>query len=291
MGNLRCVAFAVIISVCFAGLAGCSGRDDGPWGDSLSNFGRIQEGDPEHAKNFWARNISLTRINGRDALFKLAAKAVVHRRRATSLFVYENVSEIVLTGLRVDFRLSPDETGRTRIKLPLREIEEGLRSIHESLKSSKDDLSATADPDYDLISRVVIEDVVFRGLPAAQGSIDLAAKQAKISGDFGVVLFDGGMTLSGSRCKIKAPIALWSAKHDGFLLPVGYVQGHTQHRRKAFVSLTEGGTCKRRRPIPDIHYVDRLEEQEAAVFASLSRNMPAFAAFMLGMPSSSTPAK
>ena len=271
--------------------AGCAPSDDEvPAGtgepDTLLTP-QVAAGD--RPKAFWAEKVSLVHLNGSRVFLKLAAEQVVHRRRTSRLFVYENYDEIFLQGLRVEFPLVEDESGRKRVKLPLHEIEDVLRSLSDLPKAAAGDPDETGDLDVDVLSRLLIEDVAFRILPQHERPIDLNAKQAKIGGDFKTVLFEGGMTLSGANCEIKAPTALWSMEHDGFLLPAGYRQGQKQHRDQAFVSLTANGTCRTVSPVPDIRYVDPLEEQEAALYATISESMPVFARFMLGIPGSISP--
>jgi len=279
----RWVCYASACLLCLFGFTGCTSAEDETLEDLSEQNNRTHKAVADRAKGFWAKNVSLVHRSGDELLLKLTADNIVHRRRTTKLFVYQNYDEIFLRGLRVDFPLIEQGRGRQRIKLPLREIEEGLRGISES-SSPAETASPEADqPEVDVLSRVQIDEVFFRMLPHGQGPIELSARQAKISGDFKAILFEGGVKLLSRKCNIEAPKAIWSSEHDGLLFPTGYSENRKRRFGKVFLSLRASGLCQKVSPVPQVAYVDLLEEQEAALYASISQHVPAYARFMLGI--------
>src|SRR3989337_3284308 len=57
----------------------------------------------EFFDNFKIENISIERRENNRVLFTLSADKVIHRKRISRIFVYQNLKEIFMAGVRIDF--------------------------------------------------------------------------------------------------------------------------------------------------------------------------------------------
>jgi hypothetical protein len=77
---------------------------------------------------------------------------------------------------------------------------------------------------------------------------------------------------------------VWSKKFNGIYLPGGYILNNKQHNGKAFYAIDTKGNFLKVLKIPDIEYVDFIEEREKVLYAYLSKNMPPYLRLMFGIP-------
>lgn len=278
---------AAVCALCGGGLLACSMETDGVPEASLAAGKPQPAARADRPKAFRAKHVAVTHRDGRQLLLRLTAGEIIHRSRRSRFFTYRSFDEIFVRGLHVEFPQPATETKKATVSLPLREIADVLGAfgaIGEDFGFGTAATATAGDGDEATrLSRVLIEDVAFRMLPARQESIDLFAARAQISGDFTLVQFEGGMRLKGARCRLEAPTALWSTAHHGLLLPFGYRGAHGRRIGRTFLSVRGDGSCATAVPPPGISYRDLLEEHERDFYQRISRAMPAYAQFMLGV--------
>src|SRR4030042_7008855 len=56
----------------------------------------------EQADDFRADNISIVKYEDNRKLFSLSADKIIHRKRISRLFVYQNLKEIYMSGVKID---------------------------------------------------------------------------------------------------------------------------------------------------------------------------------------------
>ncbi len=236
----------------------------------------------EQPKAFWGNGLTLTHQDGTVQRLRITAARVLHRRRVSQWFVYENFDEIVIQSLAVDYPLPVSHDQRSRLRLPLQELGDDLNALKEAASLGPEDAASDEAGSTDTLSRVLVENVKFKLIPPGQPPIELSASNAKMGGDFAVIQLEGAVSLTSRACRIRAPLALWSSQHEGLLFPAGYAMRQRRYDKPAFFRLNPNGTCRRILPLPPVAYVDLLEIQEAAFMDRLTRNMPAYTRFMLG---------
>lgn len=264
------------VAGCLLGFMACSPPEDDtiPATDFDENSGAMVSEPP---KAFWAKGFSLTHLDGNKRLLAVHADHVIHRRRVTQWITYENYDEIFVKALAVHYPV-PENRARQPLNLPLQDLGDDLKSLQSMRFEPKE-----PDAQPDVLSRVLVEGVSFQLIPPGQSPIELSAEEAKISGDFSAIQLEGTVVLRGARCRLEAPLALWSSHHAGLLFPDGYTRKHRYHPRAVFILVRSDGSCRETKPIPPVAYVDFLEEQESRFLGNLTRKMLAYVRFMLGV--------
>lgn len=231
--------------------------------------------------NFHLESFSITRKDHNKVLFKFAADEIIHRKRRTKVFVYQNLKEINLSKVRIDiYPPNPEQN----IML-FENISSSIASIGKPGISASEYLAGSSDPDLDLLTRLLIEDITINIHLPKNKSLSLLASHAKINADFDNVVLHGEVKLTASdRTFLRSPLAVYSKKHNGIYLPDGYTFKNNYYKKKAFVKISEKGEILRQTKIPLIEYTDPIEEKEKIFYAKISKNLPLHLRLMFGMP-------
>jgi hypothetical protein len=248
-------------------------------GENLRN----QSGEPYD--NFRVEHISVVRKKDNKPHFVLTADEVVHRKRASKLFLYQNLKEIYVSGAKVDIYLN-NISSSGNSSLPFDEMNEIFASLGKQ-STSLDDYSAgkVADSDLDLLSRIFFENLSLNIYYPDSKKISFSALYASVTPDLNNLVFSGTVQFTDSmRRKFVSSKVVWSKKHNGIYFPEGYTLQNSQHRNKSFYAVSKDGDFSRLSDIPAIDYADYLEVAESRLYAKLMKKLPPYAKMMLGLP-------
>ena len=239
-----------------------------------------------HYDNFRVDKISIMKRQDNRILFSLSADKVIHRKRISKLFVYQNLKEIYMSGIKIDFYPYNNISIRHKnIAIPVDDIGSIFTSLGKPSTSIEEYLAGNADIDLDLLSRLLLEDLSINIHLPDNKNIVLTAKSTRINIDLENIVLEGHVKVITSDGKeLLASQAVWSRKFNGIYLPDGHTLQNEQRKGKAFFAITTKGKFSRVWKCPNIEYVDLLEEREKDLYAHLSKKMPAYARFMFGMP-------
>jgi len=110
--------------------------------------------------NFKVEKISIVKRKDNRLFFSFSADRVVHRKRISKFFVYQNLKEIFLSGVQIDFypyNMAPLKNKNTL--LPLDDIGSTFASLGKPSTPIEEYLAGKADIDLDLLSRIVFENL------------------------------------------------------------------------------------------------------------------------------------
>lgn len=240
----------------------------------------------EFYDNFKIENISIERRENNRTLFILSADKVIHRKRISRIFVYQNLKEIYMPGVRIDF-YPYDKTSVSRyenIAIPVADIVDSFTSLGKPPTSREDYLAGNSDINLDLLTRILLEDLSFNIHLPSKKTLFITAKVARISPDFENIVLGGSISIVSSDGKdLHTLEAVWSKKYNGFYFPKGYTLQNKEHKKRTFFTLNAKGKFSEVSPIPEIEYTDLIEEKEKVLYAYLSKKMPVHLRFMFGM--------
>lgn len=243
----------------------------------------------EYYDNFWANDISIVKRQDNSILFSLSVNKIVHRKRISKLFVYQNLKEIYMSGVKIDTypddnALKAPESKDKNITLPVDDIGSSFTSLGKPSTPIEEYLAGNADINLDLLSRLLLEDLSINIHLANNKKIFLAAKSARINIDLENIVLEGAVKVVASDGKeLYASEAVWSKKFNGIYLPNGYTLQNEQRKRKAFFVLNTKGEFLKVWKCPNIEYIDPLEERERVFYANLSKKMPTYLRFITGI--------
>lgn len=239
----------------------------------------------EYYDNFSVDEVSLLKHQNGRILFSLSADKVIHRKRISKLFVYQNLKEIYISGVKVDIFPYNNESSRHKnIVLPVDDIGGSFASFGKPSTPIEDYLSGNADTDLDLLTRLLIESLSISIHLPYDKLIYLTAKGARINIDLENIVLEGPVKVIASDGReLNTSEAVWSKKFNGIYLPHGYTLQNGYMGGKAFFVINREGELVKRLKVPEIEYKDILEEREKVFYADLSKKMPAYMRFMFGM--------
>ncbi len=239
----------------------------------------------EQADDFRVDNISIVRYEDNRKLFSLSADKVIHRKRISKLFVYQNLKEIYMSGVKIDIYSGNSASNKKHIAIPVDDIGRSFTSLGKPSTSMEEYLSGNLDIDLDLLTRTLIEDLSINVYISQNKKISFIAKGARINVDFENLILEGPVKIIASDGKeLTSSLAVWSGKFNGIYLPEGYMMGDFYLKRKAFFTLTRKGEFSKISVIPKIRYNDVIEEKEKIFYARLFGKMPAYMRVMFGLP-------
>jgi hypothetical protein len=239
-----------------------------------------------HYDNFRVNKISIVKKEDNRILFSLSADMIIHRKRISKLFVYQNLKEICMSGVMIDiYPYNMRSVNRHKnIAIPIDDIGSSFTSLGKPSTPIEEYLAGNADIDLDLLTRLLLENLSINIHLPDNKKIVLAAKSARINVDLENIVLEGPVKVITSDGKeLYASEAVWSKKFNGIYLPDGYALQNEQHKGKAFFAINTKGEFLKVWKCPNIKYIDPLEEREKAFYANLSKKMPASARFMFGM--------
>ena len=240
----------------------------------------------ENFDNFTVEKISIAKREGNRLFFSFSAYKVIHRKRISKFFVYQNLKEILLSGVQIDFYpYNMASLKNKNILIPLDDIISSCASLGRPSTPIEEYLAGKADIDLDLLSRVVFENLSLNIFLSSDKQFSISAKLARVNVDFENIVLEGPIKIVDSKGKeLHASEAVWSRKFNGIYLPEGYILNNKQHKRKAFYAIDTKGNFSKILKTPDIEYVDFIEEREKVLYAHLSKNMPPYLRLMFGIP-------
>jgi len=235
--------------------------------------------------NFKVENISIARRKDNRLFFSFSADKVIHRKRISKFFVYHNLKEIELSGIKIDFYPYKKASLKNKnILIPLDDIGSSFASLGKPSTPMEDYLAGDSDIDLDLLSRILFQNMSLNIFLAPQKKFSITAKLGLINTDFENIVLEGPVTVTDSdNKKLLAARSVWSNKFNGLYLPDGYTLENKGHKGKTFFAITKNGKFLKIRKCPNIVYTDFVEEREKVLYAYLSKKMPAHLRLMFGL--------
>jgi len=240
----------------------------------------------EYYDNFMVDKISIKKHEDNRVVFFLLIDKVIHRKRISKFFVYQNLKEIFLSGVQIDFY--PYNMASLKNKtflIPLDDLSSTFASLGNPSTPVEDYLAGNADIDLDLLSRILFENLSLNIFLSPDKKISISAKFARVNTDLENIVLEGPVTIVDSDGgEMLASEAVWSKKFNGIYLPEGYILNNKQHKGKAFFAINIKGKFSKVLKLPDIEYKDFIEEREKVLYAYLAKNMPPYLRLMFGIP-------
>jgi len=236
--------------------------------------------------NFKVEKISIVKRKDNRLFFSLSADKVLHRKRISKFFVYQNLKEIFLSGVQIDFYpYNMASLKNKNILIPLDDLGSSFTTLGKPSTPIEDYLAGNADIDLDLLSRILLENLSLSVFLSPDKKFSITAKEARINTDLENLALEGPITIADSDGKeMHASEAVWSKKFNGIYLPGWYILNNKQHKGKAFFAINTKGKFSKVLKTPDMECVDFIEEREKALYACLSKNMPPYLRLMFGIP-------
>jgi hypothetical protein len=234
--------------------------------------------------NFRAENVSLTRKKNNKLFFALTAEEIIHRKRFSRLFLYQNLKEVYISGAKIDIYFNTLSSAGNNLLMD--EIHDILRSLGKE-STSIDEYSSgkVSDSDLDLLSRIFFENLSLNIYYPAGKKISFTSLYAAVTSDFNNLVFSGTVNFTDTmQRKFAAPKVVWSTKYNGIYFPEGYTLHNSQYRNKSFYAVNKDGDFSRLWDIPAIDYADYLDIAENKLYAQVMKKMPPYAKMMLGLP-------
>jgi len=234
--------------------------------------------------NFRAENVSLIRKKDNKLFFVLTAEEIIHRKRFSRLFLYQNLKEVYISGAKIDIYFNTLSSAGNNLLMD--EIHDILRSLGKESTSIDEYFSGKVpDSDLDLLSRIFFENLSLNIYYPNRKKISFSALYAAVTPDLNNLVFSGTVQFTDSmRRKFVSSKLVWSKKHNGIYFPEGYTLHNSQQRNKSFYAVNKDGDFTRLWNIPAIDYADYLEVAENRLYAKLMKKLPPYAKLMLGLP-------
>jgi hypothetical protein len=253
----------------------------------------------EFYDNFRIKNISAVRRDGNKVIFSLTADTVIHRKRISKLFVYQNLKEIYMSdiGLNIYFDQYPDnvfqlvyDSLKTLIFLNKSEDSSVVddtysRGIsyepHESPEHNDWD---GRDIDLDFLTRILFDNVTVVIYLPRNEKVSLSFTNARMNSDFENIVLEGLKVISYRGQELCACQGVLTKRYIGIYLPEGYTLGNNYFKEKAFFAITSKGELVKNDRLPEIEYADKIEEYEEVLYSNLTKKIPKHVRIMLGFP-------
>ncbi len=237
--------------------------------------------------NFWAENISIVKRVDNDKFFTLSVNKLVHRKRTTRLFVYQNLKELYVSGVQVNTypaKVSARGYKRAAIALPVEDIGSSFTSFGKPPTQLEEYLAGDADFNLDLLSRLILENFSLTMHLPGNKKIFLSARVARINTDLENIVLEGPVRfIAADGSELYASLAVWSKKFNGIYLPSGYTFQNEQRKKKAFYGINPDGEFEEAAKVPDIKYVDLLEDVENKFYDRMFKKAPLYLRVLAGM--------
>lgn len=254
-------------------------------GDINTNF-NINKTEEDYEK-FRLDKISIIKRENDRVFFYIFADKVIHRKRISRLFVYQNLKEIYMSGVKIDFYLY-DNTPKNYhkgITIPLAGIDSCFKSFGNPATPMEYYSSGNADINSDLLTRILFDGLSINIYLPNRKKISIEGKSARLSINFEDIVFEECAKIVSSDGKeLYASQAVWSKKFNGIYLPDGYKLQKNYTKKEAFFTIDREGRFLKASQIPKIDYADPIEDKEKVFYDSLSKRMPPYVKFMLGIP-------
>lgn len=262
-------------------------KKDQSTGSNVLLIDSLENQSEENYDNFRIENISIVRKENNKTFFSLTADEIVHRKRFSKHFHYQNLKEIHLSGVKLDIYMNNISSDTNEnISIPLDDISNVFASLGKQPTSLNDYFEGKVqDRDLDLLSRIIFEKVSINIHYSDKKKVSVAAENAAVHFDSQNIVFTGSVKITDplSR-KLHASKAVWSKQFNGIYFPEGYVLQNDYYKNKSFYSMSKDGNLVMLLNIPRIDYRDRLEEAENTFYAKLLKKIPPYVKIMLGLP-------
>lgn len=236
---------------------------------------------------FYVDKLTIVRREDGKKFFSLSADKVFKRKRISRFFVYQNLKEICISGVKIDI-YSYNKNSLTKnntVVIPVEEIGVSITSMGKPSTPIEEYLAGNSDIDLDLLSRLLLEKLTLNIHISPEKKISINAESAKINIDLQNIVFEGDIKVIDSNGIVMyADEGVWSIKHEGMYLPGGYISRNRHCQGKSFFSINRAGELAQSLKIPYMEYIDPFEEREKVFYAEISKKMPGYARFMFGMP-------
>ncbi len=220
--------------------------------------------------HFMIDKLDITERKGDMTTVSLSADKIIHRKRASRFFVYQNLKEIFISGARIDIVMNNNDSANDNIAIPLNNIGDILKSLGKSQTPVEEYLRGTTDINLDLLTRILFRDIAVNVHLFDGGRISISADSARINFDSeNIILEDHVHVADSANNKLLSSMAVWSKEFNGVYLPEGYRLQNEYRKEKAFFAVDGRGEFSKVNDLPDIKYADFIEEGEKVLYDKL----------------------
>lgn len=236
---------------------------------------------------FRAGKINLLEYDYKDLIIKLSVEEIVHRKRRSGFFEYQNLKELNLKHAAFDIYLYSPVHSVNNHGIPFDLLE---RCVHllpgaGEAKPLESYLQETSDVDLDVLSRIQIDFFTLNIHYSTGASLEVAAEKAFLGGDFMSFVLEGNVKiLTPNGEVVRAPQAVFSRRYEGILFPSGHCWKETCVRQKTFYRLKADGRLVRLPELPDVRYADPLAAKEEELYGKIFSKLPPYQRVMFGIP-------
>lgn len=206
--------------------------------------------------------------------FSLSADKVVHRKRISKLFVYQNLKEIYLSGVKINIFNSLNKKQNSN-QIAFNDMGNSLISLGKPSTQIEDFIEGKADIGMDFLTRMLFENLYINMYFSHGNKISIEATTATLNTDFKNIILKGMVKIVSSDSReFNTSEAVWSKKYNGIYFPKGYSIEKSLNKGEAFFVISQNGKFTRLSDMPKIDYIDWIEEKEEMFYASLSKKIP-----------------
>ncbi len=230
--------------------------------------------------------INLLEYDPEGLIVRLSVEEVVHRKRRSRLFEYQNLKELHFNHTHFDLYPRKQVSSENIYGIPYDLLGKCFHLISGSgtLKPIESYLKENSDIDLDVLSRIQFDDLVLNIHYPPGASLEVTAEKAYIGGDFqSFVLIGNVRIITPHGENVQAPLAVFSRKFDGILIPSGHFRKGIYERKKTFYRLNDKGSLLQLTQFPDIRYVDPLEVKEEELYGKIFQKLPPYQRVMFGI--------
>jgi hypothetical protein len=238
--------------------------------------------------SFLVENVSMVKKKDNNILFSLTAGEIVHRKRESKLFVYQNIKEILISGATIDIFLDNEASLANSNNNLL--LTDNLKTIFTSFgkpaSSIEDYLNGkVADSDLDIMSRIVFKDITLNMHFPNGRRISIVSKNAVVNADLENIVFTDFVRIIDSNSgELSSAKAIWSKKYSQFYFPEGYSFNKKTCKAKASYALSQEGEFIKLLTVMPLYYLDLLDKSENSFYSKVLKKVPPEIKMMLGYP-------
>lgn len=235
---------------------------------------------------FRVGEINLVEYDHEGLIIRLSVEEVIHRKRRSRLFEYQNLKELRFAHTLLDIYPRKPGNSSNNYGIPYDLLGRCFHFVPGSgtPKPIESYLKENSDIDLDVLSRIQFDDLVLNIHYPTGASLAVTAEKAYSGGDFQSFVLVGSVRIITPHGEnVHAPLAVFSRKFDGILFPSGHFRQESYEGKKTFYRLNTEGSLLRLTQFPDIKYVDPLEVKEEELYDKIFRKLPPFQRIMFGI--------
>jgi len=235
---------------------------------------------------FRAGKINLLEYDQDDLIIKLSVEEIIHRKRRSRLFEYQNLKELYFNQTVFDIYIHKPFHSANNYRIPFDLLE---RCVHlapgaGAAKPIESYLKETSDSDLDILSRIKFDRLALNVHYPTGDSLGVTAEKASIGGDFQSFVLEGDVRILSPYGEVlRAPQAVFSRGLDGILFPSGHFRQEKYDRNKTFYRLIANGRLVRLPQAPSVNYADPLEAKEEELYGKIFNKLPPYQRIMFGI--------